>query len=222
MIRAKRLSIKSLLLTLLVVLITVATATAQALTIQAQALLKDTAVLSIDGKQRMLKVGKRSPEGVLLVSANAKMAVIEVDGQQQQLSLTRLISGNYQAVEKREVAIPIDRANQYLTHGTLNGRRVAVLVDTGANTVALSSKHANALGIDYRHGTPARVVTASGETMSYIIKLRSVAVGGITASGVDAAVIEGDYPVTVLLGMSYLRHVNMRESDGTLFLQAKY
>jgi aspartyl protease family protein len=207
---------------LLVGLITVATSTAQALSIQAQALLKGTAVLSIDGKQRMLKVGKRSPEGVLLVSANPKMALIEIDGRQQQLSLTRHISGNYQPVEKREVAIPIDRANQYLTHGILNGRRISVLVDTGANTVALSSKHANALGISYHHGTPARVTTASGETMSYIIKLHSVTVGEITASGVDAAVIEGDYPRTVLLGMSYLKHVNLRENNGTLFLRAKY
>lgn len=219
MIRTKRLSITTALLILLTTLVAT---TAQALTIQAQALLKNTAVLSIDGKQRMLTIGKRSPEGVLLVSANSKMAVIEVDGQQQQLSLTRQISGNYQTVEKREVAIPIDRANQYLTHATLNSRRISVLVDTGANTVALSSRHADALGIRYREGIPSRVVTASGQALSYLIKLRSVEVGGISASGVDAVVIEGDYPVTVLLGMSYLRHVNMRESNGTLFLQAKY
>ena len=46
--------------------------------------------------------------------------------------------------------------------------------------------------------------------------------GGITAHNVQAAVIEGDYPIDVLLGMSYLRHVRMRENAGVLLLERKY
>ena len=43
-------------------------------------LFKDKAVVQIDGTQRMLSTGQTSPEGVKLISANAREAVMEVDG----------------------------------------------------------------------------------------------------------------------------------------------
>jgi len=55
-------------------------------------LFNDKAVVTIDGKQRLLKVGKPSPEGVLLISANAKEAVIEVDGEQKTYTLGQHIA----------------------------------------------------------------------------------------------------------------------------------
>jgi aspartyl protease family protein len=190
--------------------------------IQAQALFKNTAVLMIDGRQRMLKAGKRSPEGVLLVTANPKLAVIEVNGQRQQLTLSKLITSNFTAVTKTELTIPRTSANQYITSASINGRRVSVLVDTGATSVAMSSLHAQRLGLDYKQGVPSRVITASGEAAAYQLTLNSLNVGGIEVGSVLASVVEGDYPVMILLGMSYLKHVNMREQNGTLLLQAKY
>ncbi len=190
--------------------------------VQVSALFKGTAVLTINGQQRMLKDGQRSPEGVLLVSAGPQQAVIEIDGKQMTVGLSQLISGSYQAVESTEVAIPRNGNNQYITFATINGRRQQVLVDTGANSVAMSSTHARSLGIDYKKGRPAMVSTASGTAQAYFITLRSIAVGGITVSGVEAGVVEGDYPLHILLGMTYLQHVNMREESGTLFLQAKF
>ena len=38
----------------------------------------------------------------------------------------------------------------------------------------------------------------------------------------QAAVIEGAYPVEILLGMSFLRQVALREQGGVLTLTAKY
>ncbi len=193
-----------------------------ALEIQAQGLFKNAAVLNIDGKQRMLKVGQSSPEGILLVEANTKRAVIEVNGQREELTLTRRISSNFTQVNQTEVGIPRNRLNQYVSNASINGRRIKVLVDTGANIVALSSAHARQLGIDYKRGTPSAVTTASGRAKAYRLTLKSIEVGGIRVNSVSASVIEGDYPQMVLLGMSYLQHVNMREQDGTLFLQGKY
>ena len=65
------------------------------------------------------------------------------------------------------------------------------------------------------------MVTASGRANAYQIKLRSVMVGGINAEVVSAVVVEGDYPEMVLLGMSYLNYVDMREQNGVLLLQSK-
>ena len=207
---------------LLVTLLLSSTVVIAAPTVQVSGLFKDTAVLTINGQQRMLRAGQRSPEGVLLVSATPKQAVIEIDGHRQEVSLSQHITGQYQTTEKQQVSIPRNNLNQYITFAELNGRRQQVLVDTGANKVAMSSLHARQLGIDYQAGVPSMVRTASGTVPSYRVTLRSVSVGDISASGVEAVVIEGAYPAEILLGMSYLERVDMREQNGTLYLQAKY
>lgn len=193
-----------------------------AIEVQVQGLFKNTAVLTINGKQRMLKAGQRSPEGVLLVSANTKRAVIDINGQRQTVGLSRRITSQFAEADKAQLSIPKNRMNQYITNASINGRRISVLVDTGANFVAMSSRHAAQIGLDYQQGAPQRVVTASGQAKAFRIKLRSVSVGGIEVNNIQASVIEGDYPTQVLLGMTYLEHVKMREQDGTLYLEARY
>jgi aspartyl protease family protein len=170
----------------------------------------------------MLRVGQSTPEGVTLVEATPLQAVLEINGQREVLSLSEHISGQYNKVEKQQVAISRNQANQYITSALIDGKRSLVLIDTGANTVAMSSDHARSLGIDYKKGRPGMVRTASGEAKAYAINLRSVDVIGLRVDGVPASVIEGSYPDTILLGMSYLEHVSMREQDGVLYLQSKY
>jgi aspartyl protease family protein len=104
----------------------------------------------------------------------------------------------------------------------VNGRQITALLDTGANLMAMSAGHARQLGINYLRGEKALVSTASGVAPAYRVKLKSVAVGGIVADHVAAVVIEGDYPEQVLLGMSYLEHVDMQEKDNILTLKARY
>ena len=50
-------------------------------------LFKDKAIVEIDGKRRLLRVGDTSPEGVTLVSASSEEAVLEVDGVQSSYGL---------------------------------------------------------------------------------------------------------------------------------------
>jgi aspartyl protease family protein len=157
-----------------------------------------------------------------LIEANPRRAIIEINGERETLGLSQHISGQYNQVNKKEVAISRNQVNQYITSALIDGGRTLVLVDTGANAVAMSSKHARSLGINYSKGRPGRVRTASGEANSYLVSLRSVDVGGVRVDSVDAHVIEGDYPDTILLGMTYLEHVSMREQNGILYLQAKF
>lgn len=194
---------------------------AKSLEIQAQALLKDMVVIVVDGTRRVIKAGNRSPEGVLLVTSDPRRAIVEINGQRQQLTLSTRISSAFVIKDRLEVTIPRNQANQYVTSATINGRRVKVLVDTGATFVALSSQQAQQMGIDYLQGYATTVVTASGRANAYQIKLRSVMIGGINAEVVPAVVVEGDYPHIVLLGMSYLDHVDMHEKNGVLLLQSK-
>ncbi|RKZ34041.1 MAG: TIGR02281 family clan AA aspartic protease, partial [Gammaproteobacteria bacterium] len=48
--------------------------------VSVQALFKDMAVLVVDGKRRTLRSGQTSPEGIKLISADSKQAVLEIDG----------------------------------------------------------------------------------------------------------------------------------------------
>lgn len=129
-----------------------ASSPAKSIEIQAQALLKDMVVIVVDGTRRVIKAGDRSPEGVLLVTSSPHRAIVEVNGQRQQLTLSTQISSAFATKNRLEVSIPRNQFNQYVTTGTINGRRAKVLVDTGATVVALSSQQAQQLGINYLQG----------------------------------------------------------------------
>lgn len=191
--------------------------------VHAEGLYKNGAVLNIDGKRRVLKAGQTSPEGVRLISASPRQAQVELHGKRLTLKLSKTINSGFSVPDKRRVSVNKSRRNAYYTPGTINGQTVNLLIDTGATSVAMNSKQARRLGIDYLlHGKKGSVRTASGIAPAYYIKLSSVAVGGIAVNNVAATVIEGKFPHAILLGMSYLNHVDMEERQGVLTLQQKY
>jgi len=184
-------------------------------------LFKDQAVIRTGSGQKLLKVGETTPQGVTLVSANAREAVVSYNGERHTLGLTRQAagSGGYSEAQVAQVSIPADNLGHYRIRGAINNRFVDFLVDTGASVVAISSVTADGLGIDYRaRGQKGYVQTAQGNAESYYMSLDTVTVSGITAHNVQAAVITGSYPVDILLGMSFLRNVSMQEQGGVLTL----
>ncbi len=183
-------------------------------------LFKDRAVIRTAAGERLLKAGDTTPEGVTLISANAREAVVFYQGERHTLGLSRQAagSGGYTRATIARVAIPADSLGQYRIRGAINNRFVDFLVDTGASVVALSSVAADGLGIDYRKGQAGTVQTAQGSAESYFVTLPTVTVAGITVHNVQAAVIMGSYPVDILLGMSFLRQVSISEEGGVMTL----
>jgi aspartyl protease family protein len=192
-------------------------ARAQAASVTVEALLPNTAVLMINGQRKTLKAGA-SFQGVKLLSADSNVAVLEINGERKRLGLNRNITTNYVAPERRNVDIPRNERMQYIITARVNGRSIQVMVDTGANVVAMNDRQALALGLDYQAGLPSKLETASGLVDAWIVNLQSIEVGGIRVDNVRATVSEGEYPSTILLGMSFLQHVEMRERDGVLSL----
>jgi aspartyl protease family protein len=185
--------------------------------IDLEGLMPNAAILLIDGERKMLKEGQ-THKGVTLVSAYTNTATLEVDGQQMVLGLSRKVGTNYQPPAPQLVTIQRDQMLQYRTNAQINGRQLEVLVDTGANIVAMNESHARRIGLNLEQATPARVETASGMAKAWSLNLRSVNVGGIKVNNVPATVIEGEFPNYVLLGMTYLRHVKMEENQGVMTL----
>ncbi|MDP5052211.1 MAG: TIGR02281 family clan AA aspartic protease [Congregibacter sp.] len=195
---------------------------AQEMEIDVLGLFKNSAMLKIYGKERLLKVGQRSEEGVLLVSADSKGAVIEVNGETMALDLSSRIAANFKRPTETAVSIIRNGAGQYLTRGTINGRSVQLLVDTGANVMALNADMARSLGIDPTEGRPIRVSTAGGMTESWLVTLDVVQIGNIKVNNVQAAVMQGSHPEDILLGMTFLQNVQLSESSGVMQLKGKY
>lgn len=184
------------------------------------ALFKDKALFEIDGKRRLLVKGKRSPEGVVLVTSSSLKAVVEFDGVEHALTPKMRIGGGYKKARSQEVRILRDSKGHFRTSGTINGRTISFLVDTGATSVAMSESHARQIGLNYKKdGTPAKALTASGESAAYQIQLKSVSVGGIRKQNVRAIVVKGNGPGEVLLGMSFLKGLDMNNQGNLMVLK---
>ena len=141
---------------------------------------------------------------------------IEIDGQRKRLAVSERIGGNFSTPERAVVRVPRDAQLQYRTTAELNGVRMTVIVDTGANIIAMNAAHARSLGFGPDEGALSRVQTAGAILPARRVTLGSVSVGGIRVNSVEATIIDGPQPSTVLLGMSFLRHVEMREIDAII------
>lgn len=193
-----------------------------ALDVLVKGLFKDGAILQIDGKQRMLRAGETSPEGVFLVAADTRQATLEIDGKRQTLGISRRISTEFAVPEKSVVRIQSGPGGHYLTPGRINGQPVKFMVDTGATAVSMNLPTARRLGLDYRNGRRVTISTASGVETAYQVTLRSVRVGGIEINSVEGIVSMGDFPSEILLGNSYLSRVDLRRESGVLVLEARF
>ncbi|NHO68170.1 TIGR02281 family clan AA aspartic protease [Aestuariicella hydrocarbonica] len=196
----------------------VVAAAAEAVSVEVKGLFSGSALLVIDGQQKLLKVGK-GYRGVTLVSASSKGAVIDIEGKQHTLGLSRRIASSFQSADIHEVRLQPGRGGHYVTPARINNRPVSVMVDTGATAVAMSLPQARALGIDYRNGELVPVSTANGIVNGYRVTLSSVTVGTVKVNNVAALVSMSDFPGEILLGNSYLSRVKMFKENGVLVFQ---
>lgn len=188
------------------------------------ALFKDRAVVMIDGQRRLLSAGQKSPEGVKLVSADSERARFMFDGQVLELALDGSVrAAKPRADDNPEVKIWRSTGGMFTTPGSINGMPVNFLVDTGASSIAMNSAQARRLGIDFRVvGNATWVTTASRTEMAYAVHLDRVQVGEIRLHNIEAVIIDGPQPDAVLLGMSFLGKLDMRNQDSVMTLRKKY
>lgn len=187
--------------------------------IRVNGLFPGQAALTIDGRQRLLKEGATSPEGVKLISSDSERAIVEVDGRRSTLNLSRHISSTYRKAKAAEARISRGPGGHYSVGGNINGHAVQFLVDTGATAIAMNHNDAERLGLDFRKGRAGRANTAAGIVETLHITMPKVTVGSITLWQVEAAVVTGTHPRQILLGNSFLSRVQMAEEGGVMVLR---
>lgn len=187
-------------------------------------LFKNRAVVVVDGVQRILIPGKPSPEGITLISANSREAVLEVNGKRHTYNLGNHISNRYQKpTGQKTVTIAPDGTGMYVTDGSINDFQVSFIVDTGSSFISMNKLQAQRLGLDYKTtGKQSFSSTASGMDKIYLVKLDRVQVGGIKVNDVQGAVHDGDFPKEILLGNSFLSKITMKREGRLLKLEQSY
>lgn len=198
------------------------TTSAYATDVEISALFNGKAMLSINqGSPRVVSVGQ-TIDGVKLLSANSSAAVLEVDGKKQTLNLGQSISTAQVSGSKPTLKLEANDGGHFLTYGSINGRPVKFLVDTGATWIAISSAQARAMGIDLDKAQRGAVTTASGYARSYRVVLDNVKVGDISLNLVEASVIDNMPGDVALLGNSFLSRLEMKRQGTVLTLTKNY
>ena len=129
----------------------------------------------------------------------------------------RSVTGTVSELGVREVRLFQDRAGHYVARGKINGSTVRFVLDTGATTVAIPGAVAEGLGL--RAGRPQLSRTANGTVTTYRTRLDEVSLGTIRLRNVRADINPHMEGKEVLLGMSFLRSLELVQRDGSLTLR---
>ncbi len=188
--------------------------------VELQGVLGSKAILSIDGRRHVLAPGQTAAGGVRLKRVESGWADVEIGGALQRIELGSRVTRSYAQRESSEARVYADSRGMYVAIGNINGFPMQMLLDTGATYVGLDAATARRLGVNYRlRGTPTIVRTANGHTQAYEVVLDSVSVGEIHVDNVKAFVIDGYGMDVPLLGMSFLRRLEVRSDRGMLTLR---
>ncbi len=180
------------------------------------------ALLVIDGQTQTLAVGE-SARGVRLLQLDGDVARIERGGVISTLragAAPAAMGGGAAVGGGREIVISAGPGGHFITAGSINGRSVRFMVDTGATLVALGRADAERIGIDLRQAQTGLSQTANGTVRVYKVSLSSVRVGDVELRNIDAVVVPTEMP-QVLLGNSFLSRLQMRRDNDIMRLQLR-
>jgi len=163
---------------------------------------------------RTLRPGEISPEGVKLIDLGSAAALIEVDGRRWLMPL-----GSSTATT---LVLQADERGHFIVTAAINGIAVRALVDTGASSIAMNLSDARRAGVDLSGARRVRILTASGAREALLVRLGTVQVGDIVVNDVEATLSERDELPITLLGMSFLRHLDMYRIGASLTLTLRH
>lgn len=125
----------------------------------------------------------------------------------------------YISGEDGHVTVPRSPDGHYYLTLDVNDAPVRFVIDTGATSVVLSRKDAEAVGLNVDDlQFYGRAQTANGEVRTAPVKLERVALGPVTDRNVRAFVNEGEL-FGSLLGMSYLQNWKIEIAGGEMILR---
>ena len=119
-----------------------------------------------------------------------------------------------------EVILQQSRNGHYLVTGKINSIPVNFMLDTGATDISVPLSIARKIGL---HGdTPVRVQTANGIAVVYRTQLDKVSIGDIQLRNIRANINPNINSDEILLGMSFLKHLDFTQTGKQLTLRQNF
>ena len=106
-----------------------------------------------------------------------------------------------------EIVLKRNRAGHYLSSGFINGYPVEFLLDTGATHISIPASLSESL--ELVPGQSSLAHTANGTVTVFLTNLKSVELGPIEMRNVRASINPGLQGKEILLGMSFLKHLQL-------------
>lgn len=116
-----------------------------------------------------------------------------------------------------EVVLQRNRDGHYLANGKINNQVVEFMLDTGASDVSVPETVARRLGL--QRGAPRVYSTANGTITAYQTLLPTLSLGDIVLYDVRASINPYMDDDTILLGMSFLKHLEFTQRGDTLIIR---
>lgn len=110
-----------------------------------------------------------------------------------------------------------DRTGSYVAGGEINGEKVIFVVDTGATSIAIPARVAECLRL--KKGKSLKATTANGITNFHTTQLDSISLGAIKMKNIQAAILPNVKDNVILLGMNFLKHLEMTQKNKLLMLR---
>jgi aspartyl protease family protein len=184
------------------------------------------ALLVIDGGAPKAMAAGQEHKGVKVVSVGSEQVVVEVAGKRQTVQLGGAPvslggSGGSSPGGGAQIVLTAGHGGHFTTEGSINGRSVQFLVDTGATMVSMSMDEARRIGLKFEGGQRGRSSTANGVVETYVVTLSKVRIKDVELFDVQASVSTGSMPY-VLLGNSFLTRFQMKRENDQLTLTKRY
>ncbi|MEM0911652.1 MAG: TIGR02281 family clan AA aspartic protease [Pseudomonadota bacterium] len=118
-----------------------------------------------------------------------------------------------------EVQLLRNSMGHYVVNGTINGKPVTFLLDTGATNVSIGAHLGESLGL--RPGQRYQAQTANGVVSVASTTINELVIGDIVLNNVDASLNPGMRDDKILLGMSALKHLDLLQSGELLTMKTR-
>jgi len=118
-----------------------------------------------------------------------------------------------------EIVLEQNRGNHYVANAIMNGMPVEVLLDTGASSVSIPAHLADDMSLERQ--APMQVVTANGTISVYAATVDTIRIGDIVLHNIRATINPHMREDFVLLGMSFLKHLEFNQRGGQLILRQR-
>jgi aspartyl protease family protein len=200
----------------------VCTAHAQSITMTGS--MGNKALLVVDGSPPKAVSAGQIHRGVKVLAVASDQTVVEAGGKRLVVQMGAApvsVGARAGASGGSTIVLTAVSGGHFVTSGTINGRAVEFLVDTGATLVSMDVAQAKLLGIDYEKGQQAQSSTANGVVKAFVVRLQKIRIQDVELYDVEASVSMGNMP-GVLLGNSFLTRFQMKRDNDQLTLTKRF